>query len=79
MEFVKSLTAEVEFSTLNGGRIIYAVFVAYKSKKKTVVLRFANFTPFEKTCFVTSLKKQCHIFEITRNPSFLRRKIYKSL
>ena len=32
MELVKSLTAEVEFSTLKGGRIIYAVFVAYVSK-----------------------------------------------
>lgn len=26
------VTAEVEFSTLKGGRIIYAVFVAYVSK-----------------------------------------------
>ena len=41
MEFVKSLTAEVEFSTLNGGRIIYAVFVAYKSEKNCGV-RFTN-------------------------------------
>ena len=78
MEFVKSLMAEVEFSTLKGGRIIFTVFVAYKSKENCGV-KVYKFTPFEKTCFVTSLKKQCHIFEITRNPSFLRRKIYKSL
>ena len=32
MDLVKSLTAEVEFSTLKGGRVIYAVFVAYVSK-----------------------------------------------
>ena len=32
MDLVKSLTAKVEFSTLKGGRIIYAVFVAYVSK-----------------------------------------------
>ena len=40
MELVKSLTAEVEFSTLKGGRVIYAVFEA--CLKNTLGLKFAN-------------------------------------
>ena len=71
LEFVKSLTAEKEFSTLKGGRIIYAVFVAYKSQKISGI-KVRKFNLFEETRFVTSLKKQCHVtFEINRNPFFL--------
>ena len=70
MDLVKSLTAEVEFSTLKGGRIIYA----------HSGIEVCKFTPFEETCFVTSPKKKCHItFEIMRNLFFLWRKLYRSL